>query len=228
VKSPTIMHIQESHSWDLSPQQAVELQKQLCGQIICRDKLGSVHIVGGIDVAYLGEGKIACAAVVVISFPELMLKEIALAQKPARLPYIPGLLSFRETPVILDALAKLSTSPDLLICDGHGLAHPRRFGLACHLGLLTGLPSIGVAKSLLVGAHDPVPEAAGSWQLLLDGGEVIGAALRTRTGAKPVFVSIGHCLSLKTAIDFVLRLTAGYRLPEPIRLAHLHASKQSN
>lgn len=224
MKSPTIKGIQEGHYWDLSPQQAVELQKQLCSQIICRDKLGSIHTVGGIDVAYLGDGKIACAAIVVLSFPELMLKEIVLAQKPARFPYIPGLLSFREIPVILDALAKLSTSPDLLICDGHGLAHPRRFGLACHLGLLTGLPSIGVAKSLLVGAHDPVAEAAGSWQPLRDGDEVVGAALRTRPGAKPVIVSIGHRISLETAIEYVLHLAAGYRLPEPIRLAHLHAS----
>ena len=141
-----------------------------------------------------------------------------------RFPYVPGLLSFREAPAALAALGQLKTSPDILLCDGHGLAHPRRFGLACHLGLLSGLPSIGVAKSLLTGEHAPPAQERGAWTPLLDGGEVIGAALRTRPGAKPVYVSIGHRISLESALQVVLRCTGRYRLPETTRQAHRLAS----
>ncbi len=147
-----------------------------------------------------------------------------MARRRTRFPYVPGYLSFREAPAVLAALAKLRTRPDLLLCDGQGRAHPRRFGLACHLGVLTGLPSIGVAKSLLLGVHGPLPEPKGSWVALKDKGEVIGAALRTRAGVKPVYVSIGHRVSLATAIDYVLRCTPRYRLPETTRLAHRLAS----
>lgn len=227
MKSASTVCLPLNHPWDVSPQEAVALQEQLRAQIVCQDKFGSVNTVGGIDVGYMDGGKNACAAIIVLSFPDLKLREISRASQAVRFPYIPGLLSFREAPVILEALSQLSSLPDLLLCDGHGLAHPRRFGLACHVGLLSGLPSIGVAKKLLTGAYDPLAAARGSWQPLIEGGEVIGAALRTQPGVKPVFVSIGHRLCLQTAIDYVLRLTTRYRLPDPIHQAHHYASLPS-
>jgi deoxyribonuclease V len=137
---------------------------------------------------------------------------------------VPGYLSFREVPAVLAALKKLRTRPDLLLCDGQGVAHPRRFGLACHLGLLLDIPSIGVAKSRLIGTHGDVPEQKGGWTALEDDGEIIGAVLRTRAGVKPVYVSVGHRISLATAIDYVMRCTTRYRLPETTRYAHRLAS----
>jgi deoxyribonuclease V len=139
-----------------------------------------VRYVAGLDVGPAGEDALVRAAVAVLSFPDLKTADQAVARRPTSFPYIPGLLSFREIPVLLDAFAKLGALPDLLLCDGQGLAHPRRFGLACHLGVLTGIPSIGVAKSLLVGEHAPLPHARGSWRPLLHKDEVVGAALRTR------------------------------------------------
>jgi len=164
------------------------------------------------------------AAVVVLDFPGLTLREQAIARLPTRFPYVPGFLSFREAPAVLAAMKKLHTRPDLILCDGQGLAHPRRFGLACHLGLLLDISSIGVAKSRLTGTHGDVPEQKGGWVALEDKGEVVGAVLRTRTGVKPVYVSIGHRISLATAIDYVLRCTTCYRLPETTRHAHRLAS----
>jgi deoxyribonuclease V len=137
---------------------------------------------------------------------------------------VPGLLSFRELPTLLKALEKLKSRPDMVLCDGQGLAHPRRFGIACHLGLATGIPAIGVGKTRLLGAHKPVRNRRGAWQPLLDGDECIGAVLRTRVDVKPVYVSIGHRVSLSTAIDYVLRCAPRYRLPETTRQAHRHAS----
>ena len=150
------------------------------------------------------------AAVAVWSFPDLKTTDQSVARCPASFPYIPGLLSFREIPALLGAPAKLGMTPDLLLCDGQGLAHPRRFGLACHLGVLTGIPSIGVAKSLLVGGHTPLPQTRGAWRPLLHKGEVVGAALRTRAGVAPVYVSIGHRVSLVTVIDYVLACAPTY------------------
>jgi deoxyribonuclease V len=145
-------------------------------------------------------------------------------REPTRFPYVPGYLSFREVPAILGALASLDSPPDLILCDGQGLAHPRRFGLACHLGVLTGLPTIGVAKSRLIGTHVEVPQHKGAWVPLLDDDEIIGAVLRTRDGVQPLYVSVGHRVDLSTAIDFVLRCTTRYRLPETTRWAHKLAS----
>jgi deoxyribonuclease V len=139
---------------------------------------------------------------------------------------VPGLLSFRETPAVLQALEQLKTLPDLLLCDGQGLAHPRRFGLACHLGVLTGIPSIGVAKSLLVGRHAPIELRRGAWQPLIDHGEQVGAALCTRPGTKPVYVSVGHRISLQSAVEYTLRCATRYRLPETTRQAHHLASQK--
>jgi len=160
----------------------------------------------------------------VLSFPGLVLQEYAIARRATVFPYIPGLLSFREIPAVLDALQQLRRLPDLLLCDGQGLAHPRRFGIACHLGVLTDLPAIGVAKSRLVGTHGPLADDKGSRQVLYDKGEIIGSVLRTRRGVRPLYISVGHRISLETAVDYVLRCTTRYRLPETTRAAHKLAS----
>jgi len=200
------------------------LQRKLRERVIVEDQLGTVRTVAGLDVGPEGDGRVMRAAVAVLSFPDLKTADQVVARRPASFPYIPGLLSFREIPALLDALAKLGAMPDLLLCDGQGLAHPRRFGLACHLGVLTGMPSIGVAKSLLVGEHGLLPQARGSWRPLVHKGEIVGAALRTRSGVAPVYVSIGHRVSLATAIDYVLACAPKYRLPETTRAAHRLAS----
>lgn len=218
------MHIPDLHPWEVTPRQAAAIQQDLRGKIILEDRFHPIHSVAGVDVGYSEDGKTSRAGVVVLSYPHLERIDQAMARMPVTFPYIPGLLSFREIPVILGALEKLSRPPDLLICDGHGYAHPRRFGLACHLGLLTGLPSIGVAKSILVGVHAPLSPERSAQSQLIEAGEVIGLALRTRQGVRPVYVSIGHRISLETAAGFVLNCSPKYRLPEPLRLAHRLAS----
>ena len=228
--------------------QARAVQESLRGEVIAEDKLGAVNTVAGVDVGFEQEGAITRAAVVVLDFPSLEPREQAVARQPTRFPYVPGFLSFREAPAVLAALAKLRQAPDLLLCDGQGIAHPRRFGIACHLGVLTGIPSIGVAKSRLIGApRGRLGQTKGSWVPLVDmssprpplpkgeGGEpsalrarqeIIGAVLRTRSGVKPLYVSIGHRVSLETAIYYVLRCTTRYRLPETTRLADRLASQR--
>lgn len=222
------MSFDRRHSWDVSYIEAREIQLQLRAEVVAYDRLGLVRFVAGIDVGFEENGTVARAAVAVLTFPGLELCEHAVARRPTSFPYIPGLLSFRETPIILDALESLTQMPDLLICDGHGRAHPRRFGLACHIGVLTSIPSMGVAKSrLLVGTHEAVDRARGSWKPVVDDNEIVGAALRTRTGVRPVYVSIGHRLSLETAIDYVMKCAPRYRAPEPMRWAHRLASGDS-
>ncbi len=218
------MLIECPHSWNVSPAEAGRIQDRLRTEVIDRDVFQGVRLVAGIDVAYEEEGKIACAAVAVLDFAGLELVESTLARRRTSFPYIPGLLSFREIPAVLDALLSLRQVPDLLLCDGHGLAHPRRFGLACHVGVVSQIPSIGVAKTRFVGSHEAVPLERGSWQPLRDGSEVIGAVLCTSRGVKPVYVSIGHKISLETAVDYVLRCSPRYRLPETTRIAHRLAS----
>lgn len=212
------------HRWPVSPAAARALQLRLSAQVIMTDTVGSVRHVAGIDVGFERDGAIARAAVAVLSFPDLQLVDGALAREPTRFPYVPGLLSFRETPVILKAMRKLKIRPDVLLCDAHGYAHPRRFGLACHLGLISLIPSIGVAKSLLTGQHRPPPDRRGAWTALRAGEEIIGAALRTRPGTRPIYVSIGHQVSLTRAIEIVMACTGRYRLPETTRWAHRLAS----
>jgi deoxyribonuclease V len=212
------------HSWNLTPAQARALQLELRGRVCAEDRLGEVRRVAGIDVGFEDGGRVTRAAVAVLGFPGLAPIERALARVPTSFPYVPGLLSFRELPGILVALEQLDQRPDLLLCDGHGLAHPRGFGLACHLGLLTDTPSIGVAKSRLVGEHGTIPEAKGGWAPLMLNGRRVGAVVRTRTGVSPVFVSVGHRISLETAIRYVLACTTRFRLPETTRQAHHLAS----
>jgi deoxyribonuclease V len=176
-----------------------------------------------VDVAVREE--IARAAVVVLRYPDLTPIETALAELPVAFPYIPGLLSFREAPAILAACAKLTTAPDLFIFDGQGTAHPRRLGIARHVGLFLDRPSIGCAKSRLCGEHGELPSHAGAWAPLTDAGEIIGAVVRTREEVRPVYVSPGHRVDLATAIRHVLACCRGYRLPEPCRLAHQAAGQ---
>jgi len=214
------MKISRLHPWNVTTEGATEIQERLRAQVIRRDEIGSVRFVAGIDVSHQGEKGISRAAVVVLHYPELVLCEQAVAWCRTGFPYLPGLLSFREAPAALKALGKLRQVPDLILCDGQGYAHPRRFGLACHIGLLSSIPSIGVAKTRFWGEHAPVGMERGDWQPLIDKGEVIGAALRTRAGVKPVYVSTGHRISLTTALEYVLHCAPRYRLPEPTRQAH--------
>ncbi len=188
------------------------------------DRLGTVRHVAGVDVGFEHEGAITRAAVAVLSWPALELVDHALARRRTTFPYIPGLLSFREAPAVLAAIRRVRVAPDVLLCDGQGIAHPRRLGIASHIGILTGLPSIGVAKTRLVGEHEAVPDRRGAWVPLLDHGECVGAVLRTREHVKPLFVSIGHRISLPTAIDLVMRCVGRFRLPETTRWAHRLAS----
>jgi deoxyribonuclease V len=213
-----------SHPWPDTAAAARLIQEALAPRVIRKDKLGRVKQVAGVDVGFEDSGKTTRAAVVVLSFPDLVPIDQAIFRCPTRFPYVPGYLSFREVPAVLEALHLLASEPDLILCDGQGLAHPRRFGLACHLGVLTDIPSIGVAKSRLIGEHGPLPPGKGSWVPLTDKGETIGAVLRTRDNVSPVYVSIGHRISLASAIDYVLRCTPRYRLPETTRQAHRLAS----
>ena len=212
------------HPWDLTPKQAIALQLALRQEVVSEDRLGPVRRVAGVDVGFEQSGRITRAAVAVLAFPELQLVEYSIARLPTRFPYVPGLLSFREAPAVLAAIERLGTLPDLLLCDGQGIAHPRRFGIACHLGVLTGIPAIGVAKTRLTGTHDEVPNRRGAWQPLHDGDEVIGAVLRSKQNVKPIFVSIGHCATLPTAIHYVMACVTRYRLPQTTRFAHQLAS----
>jgi deoxyribonuclease V len=214
-----------THRWDLSPQEAFALQNELATQVETQPRLGSIQGVAGIDVS-IRDG-VARAAVVVLDLQSMAPLDYAVVTRPVTFPYIPGLLAFREGPVVLETLEKLTIRPDLLIFDGHGLAHPRRLGLASHVGLLVDLPSIGCAKSRLCGQYQEPGQEVGDCSHLVDQGEIIGAVLRTRQGVKPVYVSIGHRIDLATSIEYVLACGRGYRLPETTRWAHRVAGGQT-
>ena len=205
------------NNWPTTLEEARVIQEQLRAQVITEDVLGEVHTIAGVDAGY--EGELARAAIVVLAYPSLEPLDYALARRPAPFPYVPGFLSFRETPAVLAALDELRIQPDLLMCDGQGIAHPRRLGIASHIGVLTSLPSIGCAKSLLTGRHTEVPAERGAYVPLTNKGEQIGVVLRSRTGVKPLYISIGHKISLPTAIQYVLACLTKYRLPEPTRAA---------
>jgi len=205
-----------------TPRQAAEEQRQLaCRAVLCPLPYPPAT-VGGLDVGI--RNGVACAAVVVLSFPDLRVVAWSVARAPVSFPYIPGLLAYREIPVALGALSHLGVAPDVLICDGQGMAHPRRMGIATHLGILLDGPTVGCAKSRLWGTHGPVGEGRGEWQALDDAGDTIGAVVRTRKGVKPVYVSPGHRADLDSAVRLVLDCAPRYRLPEPTRLAHLLAA----
>ena len=206
------------HGWDVTPTEAVAIQQRLRGTVSAANavSLEALRTVAGVDASYKDE---SYAAVVVLSFPSLEVVDRAVARRRTTFPYVPGLLSFREVPVVLEALERLHTAPDLLLVDGQGVAHPRRFGLASHLGVYLDLPAIGCAKSRLTGTHEAPGPAQGDSTPLLDRGETIGAVLRSRAGTTPLYISIGHKIDLDTAVAVVVRCLRGYRLPEPTRLA---------
>jgi deoxyribonuclease V len=212
------------HEWPLTVPEARRVQEALAPRVIREDRLDGVRQVAGVDVGFEDRGRTTRAAVAVLDFPSLQPVDQSIYRCPTRFPYVPGYLSFREVPAVLEALQQLSSPPDLILCDGQGLAHPRRFGLACHLGVLAEIPTIGVAKSRLIGEHRDPPATRGSWVPLTDRGEVIGAVLRTRDKVSPLYISTGHRISLATAIDYVMRCTPRYRLPETTRRAHRLAS----
>lgn len=214
------------HRWDVTPAEARVIQESLRHEIVEQDRFSEIRYVAGIDIGFEAGGEVTRAAVVLLDLSDLTLIEERLAHRPTCFPYVPGLLSFREAPAALEALEQLNHTPDLLVCDGQGRAHPRRFGIACHLGLLTDLPSIGVAKSRLIGEFAEPAHRKGAWSPLCDGEEMIGAVLRSRVGVKPIFVSVGHRVSLTRAIELTLRLTPRYRLPETTRRADRLASNR--
>ena len=215
-----------SHRWCLSVHEAKSLQARLAGMVETSDRLpATIGRVAGADVAYETRGSRLYAAVVILDFEICSVLETATHEDSACFPYISGLFSFREIPPLVPALTKLTRAPDVLICDGQGLAHPRRFGLACHLGVLFDIPTIGCAKSCLIGHYHSPGDRRGDYSLLTHKGETIGAVLRTQDRTKPVFVSIGHRVSLATACAMILQLAPSHRLPEPIRQANRLANQ---
>ncbi len=213
------MRTKPLHEWSLKQDEAKALQRELAKRVVREDRLDEVSHIAGVDMAINEVNGMARAAVVLLSYPALEIEERHVYEEPVRMPYVPGLLSFRELPCILGAFELLKQQPELVMVDGQGIAHPRRLGIASHLGLWLDLPSIGCAKSILTGHHKPLSEEAGSWVMLEADGEVIGAVLRTRAHVKPMIISLGHRISLETSLRYVLACCRGYRLPEPTRLA---------
>lgn len=219
------MRIEKTHDWNLTPREAIALQERLREKVIARDDFGRVELVAGADAAFDKKAGLAFGAVVVFEFPSMREVERKAAARKLEFPYAPGLLSFREIPVLLDAFAKLEHGLDLIMFDGQGLAHPRRFGLACHAGVLLDIPSIGCAKSRLTGKAEEPGRERGEWSPLRDKDDVVGAVLRTRRGVKPVYISIGHRVSLDAALKFATACCDGLRIPVPTRAADRYVSE---
>lgn len=213
-----------SHPWDVSIAEAKKIQLELAQQVSLRDQFDIPRFVAGVDVGFEQNGKITRAAIAVLNYPDLQLIDSSITRSKTVFPYVPGYLSFRELPAVLNALDQLKTVPDMFLCDGQGIAHPRRFGIACHLGVLTDIPSIGVAKSRLTGTYKEPGPVKGNQSDLMDKEEHIGSVLRTRTRVKPLFISPGHRISFNSAVQWVLNCTTRYRLPETTRHAHRLAS----
>jgi deoxyribonuclease V len=216
-------HYEQLHDWDLSPREAVELQKTLRERVRLEPLGREIETVAGADISFNKFSPVLYAGIVVLRLPSLeVLEEVGVVGE-TKFPYVPGLLSFRESPPLLEAWAKLKIEPDAVMFDGQGIAHPRRVGIASHVGLLVNRPTFGCAKSILVGRHEELAEERGSWQPLVDpkNKETIGAALRTKTRVQPIYVSPGHLIDLAGAIELTLRSDGGYRQPEPTRRAHL-------
>ncbi|MHB1414491.1 MAG: deoxyribonuclease V [Chloroflexota bacterium] len=212
----------ELHPWRVSIAEAVAIQKRLRSRVVAEGEPGDVRYVAGVDMGLRGD--VMRAAVVVLDYPALAIVESNVSERPVEFPYVPGLLSFREAPVILEALGGISREPDIVFVDGQGIAHPRRFGIAAHLGVLIDRPTVGCAKSILTGRHEALGPEVGARAPLVDKGEVVGYAVRTRLNTKPIYVSVGHRIGLEAAVDWTLRCGRGYKLPEPTRLAHKLAS----
>jgi len=215
------MRIRQLHRWHVDCREAIAIQERLRDRVVMRGTPRRVRLVAGADVSYDRNDDHFHGAVVVLRYPELDVVEEAHASGISRFPYVPRLLTFREGPILLQAFRRLTRKPDLVLFDGQGVAHPRGIGLAAHMGVILDVPSIGCAKTRLCGKHDEVAAAVGSTANLVHQGTVVGLVLRTRENVKPVFVSVGHRMSLKTCADWVLRTCRGYRLPEPTRQAHL-------
>lgn len=208
------------HDWSLTPREAMGLQRELAAGVRIEPLEGPIETVAGTDCAFIDGGKAVVAAAVLCDARTLAVLAVATAVEECRMPYIPGLLSFREAPAVIAALEHLPHRPGLLLCDGQGLAHPRGFGLSCHVGLWLDIPAIGVAKSRLCGEHaDPGPARGSRRRLLLDG-RVVGAVLRTQASVRPLYISVGHRVTLEDAVRWTLRCAKRYRLPEPNRRAH--------
>jgi deoxyribonuclease V len=220
------MRIRPLHSWDLAPRDAVELQRRLAARVMKDGDAEAFQLIAGADVSYNRFSPTFYASVVVLRLPDLELVETAHAVREVRFPYVPGLLSFREAPVLLDAFARLRREPDVVVLDGQGVAHPRRLGLASHVGLWLDRPCIGCAKSLLTGTGRMPRRVVRATAPIVDHDEVIGMSVRTKAMAKPVYVSVGHRINLPRAVAVVLSAIRGYRLPEPTRLAHIHVNQR--
>ncbi len=213
------------HRWDLTTAEARDLQLELAPRVVEEDGVPDPpRLVAGVDISKPDMNGETLGAVVVLRYPGMEVAEVRTARKRPPMPYVPGLLSFRETPVLLAAFEQITMEPDVIMVDGHGRAHPRRFGIACHLGMLLDVPAIGCAKSVLVGSHGALAEQAGSASSLLHKGEVIGMGLRTQTGRTPIYVSVGHKVDLPSAMRWTMACAGKYRVPEPTRLAHIAAS----
>ncbi len=205
--------------WDVTPREAMRLQEKLCERVVLEDRFRIIRFVAGADLAFDPKTNLAFAGVIVYRFPELVEVERRVARRKLRFPYVPGLLSFRESPVLLAAFARLETEPDLILIDGHGRAHPRLFGIACHVGVLFDKPTIGCAKSLLVGEHEEPAAWPGSATPLVFQDKCVGMALRTRENVKPIYVTQGHRVSLESAVRLVGQCLDGLRIPKPTREA---------
>ena len=224
------MRVRRLHEWDISPTDAVALQRELAGQLRIDRSLpeSAVQSIAGVDLSPPdAQTGLVRGAVVVVAWPSLDVIEVSTAEGVAEFPYVPGLLSFREAPILLEALSGLRGTPDLILVDGQGTAHPRRFGIACHLGLAVDVPIVGCAKSRLVGAHEEPGEAKGEWTRLMHRGEVIGAVVRTRTGVRPIYVSPGNNIDLESSVRWAVACSPRYRIPVPTRLAHRAAAGES-
>ncbi|MDW6002327.1 deoxyribonuclease V [Vibrio mangrovi] len=208
-----------NHSWLINEAEALKLQQALSAKVIKVDRFNHIELIAGTDVAYQKESNKLVAAVVVLDANTLDIVETVIVEDTEQFPYIPGLFSFRELPPLVKAFAQLKNTPDLVVCDGQGYAHPRRFGLACHLGVIFNIPTIGCGKTRLLGEHEEPHEKRGAMAPLMDNNEIIGNVLRTQDGINPVYISVGHRISLETACDWILKLSPKYRLPETTRQA---------
>ena len=214
-------HYEQLHEWTMTPREAVELQKSLRERVRIVPLERRIETIAGADISFNKFSPVVYAGIVVLRLPSLEVIEEVGVTSETRFPYVPGLLSFRESPSILEVWSKLKTEPDAVMFDGQGLAHPRRVGIACHVGLLINRPTLGCAKSVLVGKFEEPGEERGQWSEMIDKGEVVGAALRTKTRTQPIYVSPGHLIDLEGAIRLTLDADGGYRQPEPTRRAHL-------